>query len=653
MDFKRYTLRVNFDSNPSEKFSFGSSTFFSHSNGNSGGFGGSDGLDQVYRTDPLSLSHDADGDLLFQTSEDPLRFNPLFNTAKDNFVDETLSTRVFPSFFFQVNLIPSLSYKLNFGGDIRASTSNRFRGIYATSQRGEINDVEVRNRRDLGYTIENVINHSISLDKHEFSNTFLFSVQDKSQTTAIMSARQLEQAPEVTFFGINNAVQFPVVENSKEASQLVSGMARMNYKFSNRYLITLTGRADGSSILAEGNKWAFFPSGALAWNVHNEAFFQSQSIFSDLKIRTSYGITGNQAIDPYDSQGGLRGTNYFFGDTNGSGFSTANIANEDLKWEKTSQWDIGLDFSFIDGKIQTTIDYYRSKTEDLLFERKIPLATGFESIVSNIGSTENRGLELAVSSSLINKKSFSWNLNINAAYNDSKILDLFGDSKTDDIGNNLFIDNPLRVFYDNVFLGIWQTDEEEEARDLGFRPGDIKLADLNGDGVINDDDRQILGSQIPRWTGGISSNWRFVGFDLNVIANARIDYLAKNEFKDRYNTLVSRDGNVSIDYWTPENPSNTAPRPNRDDQPDNLRVLTYEDASFFRIRQISLGYSPPTDFLNKFSVNSLRIYVTAVNPFLFTQFEGIDPEQPTFSGSRKLAQAANVRQFITGINLKF
>ncbi|WP_422356735.1 SusC/RagA family TonB-linked outer membrane protein [Roseivirga pacifica] len=653
VDFTRYNVRINFDSNPSEGLEFGTSTFISQSKGNSGGFGGTDGLDQVYRTDPLSLVRDENGDLLFQTSEDPLRFNPLFNTLKENSVDEDLRTRIFPTFYFQLELNDNLYYKANLGGDIRLRTQNEFRGQYATSQKGEVNYVEITKRESLGYTFENILQYDQTFNDHSLSSTMLFSLQEKQQIVSVMRANQLNQAPEVTFFGIGDAAQIPVVSNTKVASQLVSSMLRLNYKYKGKYLATLTGRADGSSILADGNKWAFFPSMAVAWNVHSEPFFQSQRIVSDLKIRASYGITGNQAIDPYDSQAGLKGTDYYFGDEDGSGFESSSIANMDLDWERTKQFDIGVDVSFLNGRLRTTLDYYSAKTTDLLFERRIPLITGFESIVTNIGSTQNKGIEVTIGADLLDGQDFEWVMDLNFAKNTNRILDLFGDTSIDDIGNNLFIGSPVRVFYDNVFNGIWQLNEEELANEYGADPGDIKLVDLNNDGVINDNDRQVLGSQLPSWTGGLYSKWSFKGVDLSVSISTRQGFLAKNEFKDRYNTLRSRDGNVAINYWTPENASNVAPRPNSDDQPDNLRVLSIEDGSFVRVRNITLGYTFPRRVSRKLFLNHVRVYVMAQNPFLFTDFEGLDPEQPTFSGDTKFAQAANTKQFITGLSIKF
>lgn len=653
VDFTRYSFRINVDAKVGERFKIGTSTFYANSIRNSGGFGGTDGLDQVYRTDPISITQDSTGAPAFMVSEDPLRFNPLFNTDRENYVNEQKETRIFPTLYTQYDILDGLFFRMNVGGDIRFGTTNRFRGVFSTPIRGEINDVRVTTRERLGYTFENILQFDKNFNEHKLGATLLFSMQEQQTIRSQMEARDLPLAPSITFFGIDDAVQIPMVENEKTRSQLMSGMARLNYGWKGKYLLTLTGRADGSSVLAEGNKWAFFPSVAVAWRIIEEDFLKSQNLFTDLKLRVSYGLTGNQAIDPYDSQSGLESTNYVFGDADGSGFEIGSLANKDLRWEKTRQLDIGLDFGFWKNRISGSLDYYHATTVDLLYQRRIPLVTGFNSITSNIGSTRNTGVELAVNAVAIDRSALQWTWNATLSFNQNKILDLFGDAETNDVGNNLFIGEPIKVFYDNQFQGIWQSDEADQAALLGYQPGDIKMTDFNGDNRVDDEDRIVLGGQSPKWTAGLSSTLSFSGVELFVQAYTRQDYLVQNEFKERYNTLVSRDGNVAINYWTPENQSNEAPRPNRDDEPDDLRVLSYEDGSFVRVKNITLAYSLPQNASKKFGMERMRIYLTALNPFLFTSFEGIDPEQTTFGGGTKYAQAANTRQFIFGVNLTF
>ncbi len=656
VDFKRYNLRINLENTVTKHLTWGTNTLFARTIGNRGGQGGTDGIDQVYRTDPLSSPVDASGNKMFLTSEDPLRFNPLFNTDRDNYVDEQTSTRIFPAFFIRLNLNEKFSYRLNAGGDIRFERGNVFKGRYSTSQKGEIDNVQIQTNERLGYTLENVLDYSQAWNAHKVTFTGLFSIQESRSIRGQMSALQLKQAPYVTFYGIGDAVQFPVVANAMVNSQLVSYMGRVNYSFRDKYLLTVTARYDGSSVFSPGRKWGFFPSAGVGWRVSDEPFLSGVHVISDLKLRASYGVTGNQAIDPYDSQAGLRGTNYRFGDLDGSGFEVSSIENTDLGWEKTTQLDAGIDFGLLKGRLTGSVDYYHAVTRDLLYQRRIPLVTGFRSVASNIGTTMNTGMEWHLQSVIANRKKLKWTVDVNAAFNRNKIIDLYGDQSTDDIGNNLFIGNPLKVFYDNRFDGIWQLDEKEAAAAYGYRPGDIKMADIDGDGNIGPDDRQVLGSQFPKWTGGLSSTLTFYGADLSFLWITRQRYLVKNEFKERYNTLVSRDGNISIDYWTPENPSQSAPRPHRDDEPDNLRLLTYEDGSFIRLRNVSLGYSFPEHWLSRLRAQRLRIYLSLLNPITITRFEGMDPEQTAYTGGTsgtKFAQPGNYRQTVIGLNLTF
>lgn len=653
VDFKRYNFRINLENNVTKHLTWGTNTLFARTTGNSGGLGGTDGIDQVYRTDPLSSATDMSGNPQFLTSEDPLRFNPLFNTDRDNYVDENTGTRIFPTFFLQLNLNNRLSYRLNTGGDIRFERNNVFKGKYATSQKGEIDHVQIQTNERLGYTLENILNYSQAWNAHELKFTGLFSIQQARNIRGRMSALQLKQAPHVTFYGIGDAVQFPVVDNEMVNSRLASYMGRVNYHFRDKYLLTVTARYDGSSVFSPGRKWGFFPSVGIGWRISDEPFLSNTRLFSELKLRASYGVTGNQAIDPYDSQAGLRGTNYRFGDLDGSGFEVSSIENTDLGWEKTTQLDIGIDFGLLKGRLTGSVDYYHALTRDLLYQRRIPLVTGFRSVASNIGTTMNTGMEWHLQSVIVNRKKVKWTMDVNTSFNRNRIIDLYGDKTTDDIGNNLFIGNPLKVFYDNRFRGIWQLDEKETAAAYGYSPGDIKMADIDGDGDIDPDDREVLGSQFPKWTGGLSSTLTVYGADLSFLWITRQRYLVKNEFRERYNTLVSRDGNVSIDYWTPENPSQSAPRPHRDDEPDNLRLLTYEDGSFVRLRNVSLGYTFPEQWLSRLRTQRLRIYISLLNPVTITRFKGIDPEQPAYTGGTKFAQPGNYRQTVIGLNLTF
>src|SRR5690606_20987582 len=284
-----------------------------------------------------------------------------------------------------------------------------------------------------------------------------------------------------------------------------------------KYMFTVTGRVDGSSRLAEGNKYGLFPSMAFAWLLDDEAFMSDQNFFEELKFRASYGDVGNTGIDPYQTQGRVQRVGYNFGNQDVFGFQSAELANSALKWERTRQIDIGLDFSILNNRIAGTLGVYQQNTTDLLMNRQLPPTSGFNSVLENVGSTRNRGIEFNLSSINIESSSqggFRWSTDIVFHANKNEITELYG-GKEDDPGNRWFIGHPINVLFDWEFEGIWQEQERDLAATFGHFPGDMKLRDINEDGGINADDRVILGSDVPSWTGSINNRINFKNFDFN------------------------------------------------------------------------------------------------------------------------------------------
>jgi TonB-linked SusC/RagA family outer membrane protein len=416
-------------------------------------------------------------------------------------------------------------------------------------------------------------------------------------------------------------------------------MGRVNYAFMDRYLLTLTARQDGSSRLAPGNKWALFPSVALGWQLGDEPFLRDQNWFSNLKLRASYGRTGNTSVNPYQTQGGLSRTAYTFGDAGAFGYRPNVLKNPELKWEKTDQVDVGLEFGILEGRVSGTADVYRAMTRDLLMNRQLPPSTGFGAILQNIGETRNTGVELALNTIPVeNFRGVRWTVDLQWSKNKNEIVSLYGGTK-DDLGNRWFIGQPINgggneVFYDRVFAGIWQRADSLEARKYAQLPGQIRVADLNNDGQINDLDRRIIGNTYPTWTGAINTRVEYRGFDLSGMAITRQNYMVFNDFLAGNSTLAGRYNVVWQDYWLPDNPSNTAPRPNvAQESPIYVGTRGYEDASFWRIRNITLGYTVPNTMLRRAGAQTVRIYATAQDPFLFTKFTGLDPEGRASAGT--------------------
>src|SRR5690606_2208048 len=346
-------------------------------------------------------------------------------------------------------------------------------------------------------------------------------------------------------------------------------------------------------------------------------------------IRTSYGRVGNTAIAPYQTQGSLGRTVYSFGGEGAFAFEPADLANPELEWEKTDQFDVGVDFAMLNNGLSGARDFYRQDTHDLLIERQLPGSTGFTSVLQNIGETRNTGVEVALSTvNLDNWHGITWTSDISWTKNKNEIVSIYG-GKEDDVGNEWFIGKPIDVHYELEFAGIWQLDEAEEAAKYDRRPGDVKVVDQDGDGRITaDGDRVIIGRHPdhPAWVGSFSNRITFGQFDLSALATARWGYMVDtNTWPGQ---MSSRYNQPKIDYWTPENPSNRWPRPNLDSEGAvDAGALQIMDASHWRIRNITLGYTVPSSVLGRLSDgSSMRVYLQAQDPFLFTDFPGFDPE---------------------------
>ncbi len=434
---------------------------------------------------------------------------------------------------------------------------------------------------------------------------------------------------------------------------LSSFMARLNYGYKSKYLLTLTGRYDGSSRLAPGNKWSFFPSAALAWNASEEPFIQNLNAFTELKFRASYGMTGNTAINPYQTQGGLARTIYATDDSPAFGFEPNLITNPNLGWEKTRQLNVGVDFGILKDRITGTVDLYRQNTSDLLLARQLPTASGFSSIIENVGATRNSGIEVSLRGVVIDNlaSKFRWTHQLIFTKNKEEIVSLYN-GKVDDVGNQWFIGSPVNTYYDLKKIGIFQNTEADKAlikqyNDNGgsFAPGEIKIQDTNGDNKINADDRVILGSAVPKWIGSLNTSVEYQGFDLNFLIFAR-----RGQMINDYQNLEyeARNNWLNVDYWTPNNPTNSFPRPVAGRRvPLNANTLRYQDGSFVRVRNITLGYKLPAALQTRLRTSNFRVYVSALNPLLITKFRGPDPE-----GSTGLI-TPSVTTYMLGVNLTF
>jgi len=650
-DFTRYTFRVNLDARLNDRLSVGVNSTVATSLRNqmiNAPFA------RATKLSPLVTPYDDEGNLIEEPESERLNsyYNPLLYFQPDKYVNEIKGYRVFANIYAKYAITDHLTYRLNYGPDYSSSRQGIFNGSLA----GSTNSASISNGTDFDYTLENILTYDKRFTNHYLNVVGLFSTQ-KSRSESSGSSGMDIPLESSTFHGLRDAATITNLNGSLSEWGLLSYMGRVNYHYKDKYLVTVSGRADGSSRLAKGNKWAFFPAVALGWIVSKEQFLNVPAI-SLLKLRAGYGEVGNTSIAPYQTFGGLARTVYAFGDNEAFGFGQDVIPNPDLKWEVSKTVNLGLDFGLINNRITGSLEFYDTHTSDLLLRRFIPITSGYSSILQNIGSTRNRGFELTLSSNIIksNGSGLDWDIDLNVFSNKEEIVQLFN-KENDDVGNQWFIGEPINVFYSYKQAGIWQD------ADAGHKPGDINIADVNGrnaegeltkqpDGMINSDDRTVLGSTVPKWSGGITNRFSYKGFDLSVFVYARqgqllrsdFHFLGDNNWQGMYNAL-------NLNYWTADNPTGTYPKPNAGKAPLYSEALTYFDGSFVKIKNISFGYNFQNKLISRMGLSSLRLYTTINNAITFSKFDVVDPE--TSDGRLGVSNPLTSATYILGINLKF
>ncbi|MFD1144322.1 SusC/RagA family TonB-linked outer membrane protein [Larkinella insperata] len=651
-DFTRYTFRINLDHQISPRIKIGTSTLGVYSTRNGENF---NPLGGAYAENPLGKPYDDNGKMIFLPTSDGLRTNPIAEIIPGAQVDLTKRIRLFNSIYGEWNILNGLKYRVNFGPDLSNRRIGRFVGSQTNARRGADPTAYSFNEYQFNWTLENILTYNKTLkDVHSINVTALQSVQKDDYETNQIDVTGVP-AESQQFYNLGQASLINSVGSNVRRWVLNSYMARVNYDYQERYQVTLTARYDGSSRFGENTKYGFFPSAAVGWNIDKEGFIKRQTWIDLLRLRASYGTIGSTAIDPYQTQAQLARTTYAFGATGAFGYRPFTISNPDLKWETTTTGNIGLDYSFFQGRLSGALEYYRADTRDLLLFDQLPLTSGFDRVLRNVGKTRNQGIELTVSTVNVDAPSgFRWTTDLQFTRNRESILELFN-GKVDDVGNSRFIGQPLTAYFDYKKIGIWQTNEADEAKRYQSAVGQIKIQDTNGDGKIDPVDRVILGSQVPKFSAGITNRFEYKGFDLSFFVFARIGYMFRSIFHQDFLTLAGRYNSLDVDYWTANNPTNEFPQPNVNQEfPPFRSTLLYFDGSFVKIRNINFGYNVPTTLTNKLRISSLRVFASVQQPFIFseyrTKYKGVDSET---DGDVNANQSPAVRQTTFGINLKF
>lgn len=634
-DFKRYTLRPSLDVKVNKYINIGTNTLFSFldRSGSKANFSGGSGQG-ANLANPLTTPFNPDGSIsLYAWPEYHLMGNPINDLLIWN---SDLSNKLFSSNYVKVALpIKGLTYKFNAGIEFTNRTIRTSWGRNTTSGYEKNGAGEVMTSTERNFTLENILNYNRDLGKHSINLTALYSSQSHDYESDDSRGSMF---PNVDMnFSYNLDQSDPTTRKTSSTfykENHISQMGRLNYSYNGKYLFTLTSRRDGYSGFGLDTKYGLFSTAALAWNLTKETFFNLPTAFTLLKLRASYGKNGNEAVSAYQTLTTLKNNAYVVGGTNDTlkvGYIPQIAGNALLAWEATNKLTIGLDFGISANRIIGTVEYYSSRTGDpgLLLRKMVSPVTGYSSVLANIGKVANTGIEVSLNTKNVIKKHFSWNSGIVFAFNQNKIIDLYGDGK-DDVGNKWFIGQPINVNYDLQYDGIYKNAKDSAAspiRSPNPTLGYVRVKDTNGNDTIRtSEDRAIIGQSDPKITWGFTNTFVYRQFSLSIFINSVIGVTKEDPLQqDNVGTDVVTN-TTRKDWWSAANPNGThwANDPLANINPTVIKV--YEKADFVRVKDISLAYTLPNTLLKRTGITNLKVYASGRNLFTITNYKGLDPE---------------------------
>lgn len=690
-NYTRYSLRGSFDQGVGKYFRFGLTT-----NSNYNVTKGSNiDLYSVLNNTPLANPYNEDGSLkrtvkLNSQDENFVVTRDVVENLEDSWLNEKKGFGTYNNLFAEVQCpwVKGLKYRVNLGLNYRSTKGGVFTGEGINSSTADTpSTASLEHTETTNWAIENLITYDRTFGKHQLNIVGMYSAEETVYTKSHIAARDIP-AEYLQYYNLGRAEGTITVNPDNwdyQKSGLMSWMGRAMYTYDNRYMLMATVRADASSRLAKGHQWHTYPAVSAGWNIGQESFMDDLEWLDILKVRVGYGQTSNQAVAPYSTWGKLSTRPYNFGPTGyATGYYVSALPNYDLGWEYSSTWNFGLDFTLLGGRLSGTFEYYIQKTSDLLQSVNLPSTSGVSSYVGNVGKTENKGVEFTLNGTILdNHNGWTWDASINISANRNKLTELASGAERDE-ANNWFVGHPIDAIYDYEKIGLWQEgDPYLDILEPGGNVGMIKVkytGEYNEDGTpvrqIGPDDRQII-SMEPKFTGGFSTRVAYKGFDLNVITAFKCGgkLISTLHHSNGYlNMLTGRRGQVDVDYWTEENTNAKYPKPGGIQSGDNPKygsTLGYFDASYWKVRNISLGYKfDEQKWLKNFGIQSLRAYVSIQNPFVicspFHKETGLDPETNSYgnenvavtSGIQKRfltvgTNAPSTRNYLFGINLTF
>jgi TonB-dependent starch-binding outer membrane protein SusC len=668
-NLERYHFQINTDHVLSNKLKVGNSLFISRRMYKPGVFGA--GIKNIGGWQPTLPVKDAEGKYTIQTEfaeVDP--DNPVAIAMLS--IDNTTTSKLLGTIYGEYEIIKGLTYKLNLGANLESGKRQRYLPSTLYLQQAYQGTATINNNETLDIIIENTLNFIKNFGKHNIGGLLGYTRQKINTTSDMVETRNFV-TDAFTFNNLGAGAERTNAGSNSTEQGLESYLFRTNYGYNNKYLFTASARLDGASVFAENNKWALFPSAAFAWKAENEEFIKRLKIFDNLKLRTSIGLLGNPGLNPGASLSKLSqtGNNYILGTDQHvvSGIAANTLGNPDLKWESTTQFDIGVDAGFFNRRLQVSLDYYDKLTKDLLVDVPLLWLTSFVSVLTNFGTISNKGIELSLTSININKKDFKWETNLNISSNKNKIVSIIAPEGY--ILNNSFtwsgasgiikVGEPIGTFYGLEMDGIWNTKEEITESGLsGFSvfPGGKRYKDLNGDKVISPTlDNTIIGHADPDFYGGFSNRFTYKAFDLYVY----FSFVYGNEIYNETARIMEQalDNNVYRKFanrWTPTNTSSDIPS-----VPGIVRSMNVsnsgfvEDGSFIRLQDIRLTYNVPVKKINW--ITSAQFFIAGNNLLLFDKYSGYDPEiNRGFDNTKRgydHSQDPTIKSYTLGLKIDF
>jgi TonB-linked SusC/RagA family outer membrane protein len=665
---KRISVRSNYTRNVSDHFKVGLNATASQSNqhGNSG-----TNISSILFNPPAVAIKNADGSYNLNNPFAATPGNPINDLLVT--VNQTDAFRALGDFYAEYEVVPGLKAKVSIGGDVINTRQDQFNPTSSSSGYATNGLASIGANKVSTWLNENTLTYSKTFNKHSF--TILAGYTTQTSTGVFNTSGSENFISSLSGFNSLQGGSVPLIPTSGQYSwTLNSWLARINYSYLGRYNFTVTGRADGSSRFGANNKWGYFPSAGFSWNAKDEAFLKSVHGISTLNLRLSAGATGNQEIGEYQSLVTLSPTNYFFNNTVQTGFAPNNLGNPDLKWEKTAQYDVGVDLGLWDNRVNFTADAYYKKTTNLLINVPVQVTSGFSSELENIGSVENRGLELALTTDNVRSDDFKWKTSASISFNRNKVLDLGGQqmfyAQVADAYSDLIyklspvvvkVGSPLGTIWGYKTNGIIQSgDNLSQTPQLGTQQaGDRKYVDINHDGVIDANDKTNLGSVQPKFLYSFSNTFNYKRFDLFVFFQGSYGNKIYNLLQEQLEltNLGQNASSALLNRWTPTNASSTIPRASY--SPVAQVIDRYlQDGSYLRLKNISLGYNFNPAAAHKVLAKQIRLYVSAQNLLTLTHYKGYDPEVNTF-GQNNLLQGIDFgaypssKTFLAGASITF